>query len=97
MAFKVGQKVVALKSTQKLVKGHLLVKGEIYTCLGYSKHPASIPKNEILLQEHYHGQPNMVGELYCCAPDSWFRPLDYDFVEKIIKEVTPNHKELSKL
>ncbi len=88
MSFKVGQKVVCLRTTKKPVKGYTLKKDEIYTCQGYSKHPAS--KREILIKEQPSITSNEYGDMYCCAPENWFRPLDYDFVEEVISKIKEN-------
>lgn len=80
MGFKVGQKVVCVQNFTGTC-GIPLIKGEIYTCVKIKDYP--------------EGQSISVDKL---GPkwDTWayrFRPLDYDFVEEVIKQVTPKEQE----
>lgn len=92
MAFKVGQKVVCVAKVSGIAwcgefkgqySGNNTVLGEIYTISGFS----SIGSVRLF-------------ELPVC-PDgfpqafrpSYFKPLDYEFVEEVIKQVTPKEVE----
>lgn len=74
MIFKVGQKVVCESPIG------ILVKGEIYTCMGANSHlPDQMQVLELGIGDD--------GFNYWSAYYSRFRPIDYTFGEKLAEEI----------
>lgn len=89
MAFKVGQKVVCIRENWETVAGPH--KGR--SGFGPKKHDIV----EISGLHNYKGDVYLIfieyGDKDAFTPKN-FRPLDYDFVEEVIKQVKPQEVEV---
>lgn len=83
MAFKVGQKVVCINGVDELIEG------EIYTVEGLNFDGFT---NGLYLFELNVPHPSPFIKKWRYV-ESRFRSIDYDFVEEVIKQVTPKEVE----
>lgn len=86
MGFKVGQKVVCIDGVNRIT-----TSGPDKGREGFGPKPHQIVKVSLINDEGFIGFDEYGNqELFDPA---FFRPLDYDFVEEVIKQVTPKKQE----
>lgn len=91
MAFKIGQKVVCVYGFEKEPQYNEILPeiNNIYTIRDIEEGDYFRFK-EILNKSNDYGD----GKYECAFHCSCFKPLDYDFVEEVIKNVTPKEVEI---